>query len=59
MITSHNFNVTKPFRALEKKYNYTNSLVTAYSFYANFTNTTFQKVPIPHLTRTMKQKFLH
>ena len=29
------------------------------SFYANFTNMTFQKIPIPHLTRTMKQKFLH
>ena len=38
---------------------YTNSLVNADSFYANFTNTTFQKIPIPHLTRTMKQKFLH
>ena len=38
---------------------YTNSLVNADSFYANFNNTTFQKVPIPHLTRPMKQKFLH
>ena len=38
---------------------YTNSLVNADSFYANFTNTTFQKIPIPHLTRTMKRKFLH
>ena len=33
---------------------YTKSLVNT-----NFTNTHFQKVPIPHLTRTMKQKFLH
>ena len=37
----------------------TNSLVNADSFYANFTNTTFQKIPIPHLTHTMQQKFLH
>ena len=37
----------------------TNSLVNADSFYANFTNADFQKIPIPHLTRTMKQKFLH
>ena len=29
------------------------------SFYANFTNTTFQKILIPHLKRTLKQKFLH
>ena len=37
-----------------KKYfhKYTNSLVNADSFYPNFTNTTFQKIPIPHLTRT-------
>ena len=39
---------------------YTNSLVKADSFYANFTNTTFQNIPIPHLTRhPMRQKFLH
>ena len=38
---------------------YTKSLVNMNSFYTNFTNTHFQKVPIPHLTRTMKQKFLH
>ena len=38
---------------------YTKSLVNTNSFYTNFTNTYFQKVPIPHLTRTMKQKFLH
>ena len=38
--------------------NYTKSLVNTNSFYTNFTNTDFQKVPIPHLTRTMKQKFL-
>ena len=31
---------------------YTNSLVNADSFYENFTNATFQKVPISHLTRT-------
>ena len=40
-------------------YKYTKSLVNTNSFYTNFTNTHFQKVPIPHLTRTMKQKFLH
>ena len=38
---------------------YTNSLVNVYPFYSNFTITTFQKIPIPQLTRTMKQKFLH
>ena len=38
---------------------YTKSLVNTNSFYTNFTNTHFQKVPIPHLTRTMKQKFFH
>ena len=39
---------------------YTNSMVNANPFYANFTNTTFQKIPIPHLhVSTMKQKFLH
>ena len=42
-----------------KKMIYTKSLVNTNSFYTNFTNTHFQKVPIPHLTRTMKQKFLH
>ena len=38
---------------------HTNSLVNADSFQANFANTTFQKIPIPHLTRTKKHKFLH
>ena len=38
---------------------YTKSLVNTNSFYTNFTNTHFQKVLILHLTRTMKQKFLH
>ena len=38
---------------------YTNSLVNTDSFHANLTNTTFQKIPIPHLTCTRKQKFLH
>ena len=33
---------------------YTNSLVNADSFYENITNMTFQKIPIPHLTSTMK-----
>ena len=32
---------------------YMNSLVNA-----NFTNMTFQRIPIPHLTRTMFQKFI-
>ena len=35
---------------------YTYSLINVDSFYANFTNTTFQKICIPHLTRTMKGK---
>ena len=35
---------------------YTNSFN---SFYANFSNTRFQKVPSPHLKLTIKQKFLH
>ena len=38
---------------------YTKSLVNTNLVYTNFTNTHVQKVPIPHLTRTMKQKFLH
>ena len=38
---------------------YTKSLVNTNLFYTNFTNTHFKKVPIPHLTHTMKQKFLH
>ena len=37
-----------------KFFNYTNSFVNADSFYANLTNTTFHKIPIPPLTRTMK-----
>ena len=37
---------------------YTKSLVNTNSFCTNFTNTHFQKVPMPHLTRSMKQKFL-
>ena len=36
-----------------------NSLANADFFYVNITNETFQKIPIPHLTRTMKHKFLH
>ena len=40
------------------KCKYTNSLVNADSFHPNFTETTFEKIPISHLTRTMKQKFL-
>ena len=46
-------------KGCRRKVKYTNSLVNADSFYGNFTNTTFQKNPIPHLTRIMKQKFLH
>ena len=38
---------------------YTKSLVNTNSSYTNFTNAHFQKVLISHLTRTMKQKFLH
>ena len=37
---------------------YSNSLVNVDSFYTNFTKATFQKIPIPHLTCTMKHKFL-
>ena len=37
---------------------YTNSLDNANSFDANFTNSTFQKIPIYHLTHTMKKKSL-
>ena len=39
--------------------NYTNSLLIADSFYANFTNVNFQKIAIPHLTRPMKDKLFH
>ena len=42
-----------------KKDEDTNSLVNTDSFYANFTNTTFQKISICHLTQPMKQTFLH
>ena len=45
-------------RCLFKHLIFPNSLVTADSFYASFTNC-IQKIPIPHLTRPMKQKFLH
>ena len=38
---------------------YTESLVNTNLVYTNFTNTHFQKDPIPHLTRTMEQEFLH
>ena len=38
---------------------YTNSLVNADLFYANFTDPTFRKIPIPHLIRPVKQIFLH
>ena len=37
---------------------YTNSLVNGDSFYANFTSTTFQKIPIPHLTRTKGSRLM-
>ena len=47
-------------------FNYTNFLDNVDSFYEKFTNTPFQKIPIPHLTRmlyyntrNMKQTFLH
>ena len=51
--------IKSSYNTMGKNLNYTNTLVNADSFYANFTNTTFQKIIIPHLTRTMKQKFLH
>ena len=38
---------------------YINSLANADLFYTNLTNMAFQKIPIPHLTPTMEQKFLH
>ena len=37
---------------------YTNFLVNSDSFYGKFTNTTFQKIPSPHLTCIVKQKIL-
>ena len=37
---------------------YTKSLVNTNLVNTNFTNTHFLKVPIPHLTRTMKQKLI-
>ena len=40
-------------------FTYTKSLVNTNLVNTNFTYSHFQKVPIPHLTRTMKQKFLH
>ena len=36
-------------------FKYTNSLVNVDLFYANFTNTVFQKIPILHLTNNMKK----
>ena len=42
-------------RKVEMAKDYTNSLVNADLFYANFTN---KRNPIPRLTRTMKQKVL-
>ena len=32
---------------------YINSLINADLFYTNINNTTFQQIPIPHLTRTI------
>ena len=37
---------------------YTKSLVNTYSFYKDFTNTHFQNIPIPHLTRTLCCKLI-
>ena len=37
--------------------NYTNSFFNANSFYVNFTNMTFQKIPIPHLTCMYSDSF--
>ena len=51
------FAVKFPREGLKTKY--TKSLVNTNLVNTNFTNKHFQKVPIPHLTRTMKQKFLH
>ena len=51
--------VKPSFRSIFGTTSYTNFLVKADSFYANFTCTTFQKIPIPHLTCSMKHKFLH
>ena len=33
--------------------------LTRIRVYANFTNTTFQKIILPHLTRTLRQQVLH
>ena len=46
-------------RLLQNSLMYTNYLVNADSFYVNFTNTTFQKIPITDLTHTIKQKAIH
>ena len=52
-------NCFSKFFLLKKIQTYTNSLVNADLFYVNFTNMTFQKNPIPHLTLTMTKKFPH
>ena len=41
---------------IELNMKYTNSLINVEWFYANFNNTAFQWIPIPHLTHTMKRK---
>ena len=55
----YNLAFGKSQKILSKMPKYTNSLVNTNLVNTNFTNTHFQKVSIPHLTRTMKQKFLH
>jgi hypothetical protein len=49
----------KYFKIFKRKKDFNNSWVNAILFYTNFINMNFQKIPIPQLTRTMKQKFLH
>ena len=53
----HEFSVTTNLQIFQETD--TNSLVNADSFYANFANIPFKKIPVPHLTHTIKQKFLH
>ena len=52
------YHLHPPWTEIEFTKLYANFLVTAGSLYANFTNKTFQKIPISLLTSIVKQKFL-
>ena len=51
-VTNNGANLPNCFQVIrwDEQKRYTNSLLNADSFYANFTDTNFQKIPIPHLT---------